>query len=65
VLEVSLIGFLLILASIFAGEWVANSPSLGAGVSISAIGLAWSVIAYGFAASALPGVAAAGPAATT
>ena len=54
VLEVSLIGFLLILASIFAGEWVANSPTWAPVFTISAIGLAWSVIAYGFAASALP-----------
>ena len=54
VLEVSVIGFLLILASIFGGEWVANSPAWAPVFTISAIGLAWSVIAYGFAASALP-----------
>ncbi len=54
VLEVSLIGFLMILGSIFAGEWVANSPTWAPVFTISAIGLAWSVIAYGFAASALP-----------
>jgi len=54
VLEVSAIGFLLILASIFGGEWVANSPTWAPVFTISAIGLAWSVIVYGFAASALP-----------
>ena len=54
VLEVSVIGFLLILASIFGGEWVANSPTWAPVFTISAIGLAWSVIVYGFAASALP-----------
>lgn len=54
VLEVSLIGFLMILGSIFAGEWVSNSPTWAPVFTISAIGLAWSVIAYGFAASALP-----------
>jgi carbon starvation protein len=54
VLEVSLIGFLMILGSIFAGEWVSTSPTWAPVFTISAIGLAWSVIAYGFAASALP-----------
>ena len=54
VLEVSLIGFLLIIASIFGGEWIANSPTWAPVFTISAIGLAWSVIFYGFAASALP-----------
>ena len=54
VLEVSLIGFLLIIASIFGGEWIANSPTWAPVFTISAIGLAWSVILYGFAASALP-----------
>ncbi len=54
VLEVSLIGFLLIIASIFGGEWIAHSPTWAPIFTISAIGLAWSVIIYGFAASALP-----------
>ena len=54
VLEVSLIGFLLIIASIFGGEWIAHSPTWAPIFTISAIGLAWSVILYGFAASALP-----------
>ncbi|MBM3728042.1 MAG: carbon starvation protein A [Acidobacteria bacterium] len=54
VLEVSAIGFVLVLASIFGGEWVAHHAVLGPMFTLSGVALAVSVIIYGFAASALP-----------
>lgn len=54
VLEVSVLGFLLVLASIFGGEWVAHHPALGPMFTLSGLALAIAVIIYGFAASALP-----------
>lgn len=54
VLECSVIGFLLVVASIFAGEWVAASPSLGPVFTMGGIALAVAIIIYGFFASALP-----------
>jgi carbon starvation protein len=54
VLEVSLIGFLLVLASVFAGEWVAGHPTLGPMFTLGGMTLAGAVILYGFFASALP-----------
>ncbi|MGH9720192.1 MAG: carbon starvation CstA family protein, partial [Bryobacteraceae bacterium] len=54
VLECSVIGFVLVLASIFAGEWVAKSPDWAPMFTMSAVALAMAVIIYGFFASALP-----------
>ena len=54
VLEASVIGFLLILASIFAGDWVAHSTTWAPWFTLSGLALAISVIIYGFCASALP-----------
>lgn len=54
VLECSVIGFVLVLASIFAGEWVAHSTTWAPWFTMSAVALALCVIAYGFFASALP-----------
>jgi len=54
VLETSVIGFLLVLAAIFGGEWVAHSPSWAAVFTLTAPTLAVLIIVYGFAASALP-----------
>jgi carbon starvation protein len=54
VLEVSLIGFVLVVAAILGGEWVARSATLAPVFTLSAEALAISVIVYGFAASALP-----------
>jgi carbon starvation protein len=54
VLECSGLGFVLVMASIFAGRWVAASPSLGPVFTLSAMALAISIIVYGFLASALP-----------
>ncbi|HVP55865.1 MAG TPA: carbon starvation CstA family protein [Candidatus Eisenbacteria bacterium] len=54
VLEASLLGFLLVLAAIFAGQWVSQTPSWAAVFTLTAPTLAILIIIYGFAASALP-----------
>jgi carbon starvation protein len=54
VLEVSLLGFLLVVASIFGGQWVSRSATLAPAFTLSAMALAIAVIIYGFFASALP-----------
>jgi carbon starvation protein len=54
VLECSAIGFVLVLASVFGGEWVSQSPSLAPVFTLSAMTIALAIIAYGFLASALP-----------
>ncbi|HYE25766.1 MAG TPA: carbon starvation CstA family protein [Clostridia bacterium] len=53
VLEASALGFVLVLAAIWGGQWVAHSP-YAAWFTFSAPVLAIAVIVYGFAASALP-----------
>jgi carbon starvation protein len=52
--EVSVLGFLLVVASIFAGESVAHHSYWGPLFTLSGMALAWCVIIYGFFASALP-----------
>src|SRR6187401_3216693 len=54
VLEVSAIGFVLLIAGIFGGQAVSLSPSLAPWFTFSGTTLALMVIAYGFLASALP-----------
>ena len=54
VLECSLIGFVLVMASIFGGQWVSHSESIAPIFRLSAMTLAFCVVAYGFLASALP-----------
>jgi len=54
VLEVSAIGFVLVLCSIFGGQWVSQSAELAPLFTLSGIALAIAVILYGFLASALP-----------
>ncbi|MFN7920613.1 MAG: carbon starvation CstA family protein [Bryobacteraceae bacterium] len=54
VLECSVLGFLLVLGSIFGGQWVSQSPSWAPWFTLSGIALAGCVIVYGFFASALP-----------
>jgi carbon starvation protein len=54
VLECSAIGFVLVMASIFAGRSVAESASLGPVFTLAAMTLAIGIILYGFLASALP-----------
>jgi carbon starvation protein len=54
VLECSVIGFVLIIASIFGGQAVAASPALAPLFTMSATALAVATIIYGFLASVLP-----------
>jgi carbon starvation protein len=54
VLEVSAIGFGLVVAAIFGGQAVAHSPALAPLFTYSGVVLALAIIVYGFAASALP-----------
>jgi len=54
VLESSVLGFVLVLAAIFGGQWVAQEAELARYFTFSAPTLALMIIAYGFAASALP-----------
>ncbi len=54
VLEASAIGFVLIFASVVAGEWVNNSAIWSHAFTLSGPALAIAIIIYGFAASALP-----------
>jgi carbon starvation protein len=54
VLEASLIGVALVLFVVVAGQWVADSPYLAKAFTLGGVTLAFAIIAYGFAASALP-----------
>jgi carbon starvation protein len=54
VMEVSLIGFGLVVLSIFGGQWVAESAAWAPWFTYGGVALAWMVIIYGFFASALP-----------
>src|SRR5690349_9230158 len=53
VLEASVLGFLLVVAAIFGGQWVSQSTHAGA-FTLAGTTLAILIILYGFAASALP-----------
>jgi carbon starvation protein len=54
VLEASVMGVALVLFVVVAGQWVADSPSWSRVFTLSGVALAFALIAYGFAASALP-----------
>src|SRR5881296_4335346 len=54
VLECSALGFVLVLLSIFGGQWVSHSEAVAPIFRLAAIPLAFCVILYGFLASALP-----------
>jgi len=54
VLEASLMGVALVLFVVVAGQWVADSPSWAHVFTLSGVSLAFALILYGFAASALP-----------
>src|SRR3982751_3652105 len=54
VLECSAIGFVLVMASIVGGQWVAESTSWAPVFTLSGIAIAIGIILYGFLASALP-----------
>jgi len=54
VLETSVLGFVLVMLSIFAGQWVSHNQLLAGYFTLTAPTLAILIILYGFAASALP-----------
>jgi carbon starvation protein len=54
VLETSLLGFVLVMASIFGGQWVAHNATAAQWFTLSAATLGVLIIVYGFAASAMP-----------
>jgi carbon starvation protein len=54
VLEASIMGVALVLFAVVAGQWVADSPSWSHVFTLSGVALAFVIIIYGFAASALP-----------
>src|SRR6266536_6003533 len=54
VLETSAVGFVLVLAAIWGGQWASQTPTVAKYFTLSASALAIAIIVYGFAASALP-----------
>jgi carbon starvation protein len=54
VLETSVIGFVLVMSAVIAGQWVSNAPSLAHVFTLSAVSLSVLIIIYGFAASVVP-----------
>ena len=54
VLEASAIGLVLLIVALFVGRSVAADPALAPTFTLSGTTLAWTLMAYGFAASVLP-----------
>jgi carbon starvation protein len=54
VLEVSALGFILVLLAIWGGQWASQNPAMARVFTLRAPTLAVLIIVYGFAASALP-----------
>ncbi len=54
VLEVSALGFVLVLLAIWSGQWASQNPTMATVFTLRAPSLAILIIVYGFAASALP-----------
>jgi carbon starvation protein len=54
VLEASAIGVALVVFVVVAGQWVADSPAWAQVFTLSGVALAFAIMIYGFAASALP-----------
>ena len=54
VLEVSVLGFILVLLAIWGGQWISHSASLAPVFSLNAQTLAVLILIYAFAASAMP-----------
>ncbi|TNC10469.1 carbon starvation protein A [Methylobacterium terricola] len=52
--EVSILGFVLLMAAIIYGQTVANDPTLAALFTFTGTQLCWMLIGYGFVASILP-----------
>jgi carbon starvation protein len=53
VIEASLMGFILVMLSIWGGQWISHSP-YAPWFTFSGVALCFALIVYGFAASALP-----------
>ena len=54
VAEATVIGIVLLLAALLAGQWVAAHAAWGAAFTWSGTELTWAVVVYGFVASVLP-----------
>ena len=54
VLEVSVLGFILVMLAIWGGQWVSEHPAVAGIFTLTAPALALLIIVYGFAASAMP-----------
>ena len=54
VLEASILGFLLVMAAIFSGQWVSQTPNVAHLFTFTGPTLALLIISYGFAASTVP-----------
>ena len=54
VLEVSILGFILVLLAIWGGQWASLTPRIASVFTLQGTTLAELIIVYGFAASALP-----------
>jgi len=52
--EVSILGFVLLMASIICGQYVSQAPALAALFTFTATQLTWILIGYGFIAAVLP-----------
>lgn len=52
--EVSILGFLLLIAAIFYGRTIAQSESFAPWFTLSSMQVAWAIMLYGFIASVLP-----------
>ena len=53
-IEASLLGFVLVMASVVGGRYISESHLLAPYFTYSAIGLAWMLVLYGFTASVIP-----------
>jgi carbon starvation protein len=54
VMEASVLGFVLVMAAVIGGRYIAESPLFSPYFTYGGVALAWMIIAYGFAASVLP-----------
>jgi carbon starvation protein len=54
VLEVSILGFALVMLAVFGGQWASHSPAASSVFTLSGTTLAILIMVYGFAASAVP-----------
>jgi carbon starvation protein len=54
VLEASAIGFVLVMAAIYGGQWASETPAVAKYFTMAAPALALAIVLYGFLASALP-----------